>query len=92
MDSVGIGELPDADQFNDVGAHTFGHIAEKMNGLAVPQMESLGLGKIEKLKGVSSEVEAAAHYGKMAEVSVGKDTSTGHWEIMGLKVTTPFNT
>ncbi|MBP1933531.1 phosphopentomutase [Ammoniphilus resinae] len=92
LDSVGIGELPDADQFNDRGAHTLGHIAEKMERLHVPHLERLGLGKIAPLQGVSAEVSAMAYYGKMAEISVGKDTSTGHWEIMGLHVKTPFPT
>ncbi|MEW9669659.1 phosphopentomutase [Ammoniphilus sp. 3BR4] len=92
LDSVGIGELPDADKFGDKGAHTLGHIAEKMNGLNIPHMQALGLGNIEALQGVEAPSETKAHYGKMAEVSVGKDTSTGHWEIMGLKVSTPFNT
>lgn len=92
MDSVGIGELPDASEFNDVGAHTLGHIAEKMNGLSIPHLASLGLGKIENLQGVSATDRSQAYYGKMTEASVGKDTSTGHWEIMGLKVTTPYKT
>lgn len=92
LDSVGIGELPDAPEFNDEGAHTLGHIAEKMNGLEVPHLEELGLGHIEPIQGISSQNKPSAHYGKMAEVSIGKDTSTGHWEIMGLKVSTPFNT
>ncbi|RKD25635.1 phosphopentomutase [Ammoniphilus oxalaticus] len=92
LDSVGIGELPDADRFGDRGAHTLGHIAEEMGGLAVPHLERLGLGHIESVLGVSAEHPAAAHFGKMAEVSAGKDTSTGHWEMMGLKVETPFQT
>lgn len=92
LDSVGIGELPDAHDFNDKGAHTLGHIAEKMNGLKVPHLEQLGLGHIEPIEGVSTQYKPLSHYGKMAEVSVGKDTSTGHWEIMGLKVSTPFHT
>ncbi|RXT13830.1 phosphopentomutase [Ammoniphilus sp. CFH 90114] len=92
LDSVGIGELPDADQFGDKGSHTLGHIAEKMNGLKVPNMQALGLGNIEPLLGIEALAAPQAHYGKMAEVSVGKDTSTGHWELMGLKVSTPFHT
>jgi len=92
LDSVGIGELPDANKFNDRGAHTLGHIAEIMEHLHVPHLEQLGLGKIAPLQGVSEDVSAMAFYGKMAEISVGKDTSTGHWEIMGLHVRTPFPT
>jgi phosphopentomutase len=92
LDSVGIGELPDAAEYNDTGAHTLGHIAQKMNGLTVPNMASFGLGRIEKLQGVPAEENPAGYFGKMKEISVGKDTSTGHWEIMGLEVKTPFKT
>jgi len=92
MDSVGIGELPDAHQFNDQGAHTLGHIAEKMKGLHLPHLQKLGLGNIEEVQGVSASPSPMAFYGKMKEASVGKDTMTGHWEIMGLKVDVPFRT
>ncbi|WP_040951273.1 phosphopentomutase [Gorillibacterium massiliense] len=91
LDSVGIGEQPDAPGFGDAGAHTLGHIAEKVRGFAVPHMQALGLGNIEKLQGVAAVEKPAAYYGKMQEVSVGKDTMTGHWEIMGLKINVPFN-
>lgn len=89
MDSVGIGEAPDADKFNDVGSHTLGHIASTV-GLNVPNMERLGLGKIAKLEGVSSDIETIGYYTKLQEQSVGKDTMTGHWELMGLNIQTPF--
>ncbi|WP_338470156.1 phosphopentomutase [Niallia sp. XMNu-256] len=92
MDSVGIGEAPDADKFGDKGAHTLGHIAEKMNGLHMPNMEKLGLGAIEEIKGIPKATTPLAYYTKMQEASSGKDTMTGHWEIMGLKVSTPFRT
>lgn len=92
MDSVGIGELPDANRFNDVGAHTLGHIAETVKGFALPYLQKLGLGNIAPLQHVEAVAHPAAHYGKMNEISIGKDTSTGHWEIMGLHVSTPFNT
>jgi phosphopentomutase len=91
LDSVGIGELPDAARFGDTGAHTLGHIAEHPGGLALPNMQKLGLGNIASLQGIPPEVSPQAYYGKMAEVSVGKDTMTGHWELMGLKVEIPFN-
>jgi phosphopentomutase len=84
LDSVGIGELPDADRFNDVGAHTLLHISQHQHGLNVPQLQRLGLGNIERLEGVSP-VSNPAFYGKMVEISKGKDTTTGHWEMMGLK-------
>lgn len=92
MDSVGIGELPDADKFNDVGSHTLGHIAETVKGFSLPNLQKMGLGNIAPLPHVEAVASPNAHYGKMNEISVGKDTSTGHWEIMGLHVSTPFNT
>ena len=90
LDSVGIGEAPDAANFGDVGSHTLGHIAEKMNGLTMPHMESFGLANIEPLQGLQATDKPKAFYGKMQEASVGKDTMTGHWEIMGLNIDKPF--
>ncbi|PRS80241.1 MULTISPECIES: phosphopentomutase [unclassified Bacillus (in: firmicutes)] len=90
MDSVGIGEAPDAADFNDVGADTLGHIAEKMNGLHMPNMAKLGLSHIKEIKGIPADEKPLAYYGKMQEASNGKDTMTGHWEIMGLYIDTPF--
>lgn len=92
MDSVGIGELPDASKFRDEGAHTLGHIAERVEGFRLPNLEKLGLGNIAPLRNVPAAAAPLAHYGKMQEISMGKDTTTGHWEIMGLHVSTPFNT
>ncbi|MFD2371850.1 phosphopentomutase [Brevibacillus sp. GCM10020057] len=92
MDSVGIGELPDAPRFHDEGAHTLGHIAERVEGFRLPNLEKLGLGNIAPLNNVPPAATPLAHYGKMQEISMGKDTTTGHWEIMGLHVSTPFNT
>jgi len=91
LDSVGIGEAPDADRFGDRGAHTLGHIAETA-GLRTPNLQKLGLGNIAELKGLPPVENPLAKYGKMAEVSAGKDTMTGHWELMGLKIDTPFHT
>lgn len=90
MDSVGIGEAPDAANFGDEGSDTLGHIAEKMNGLTMPNMESLGLSNIRELKGIAKAEQPKAFYGMMQEASVGKDTMTGHWEIMGLNIDKPF--
>ncbi|MEI3598446.1 MULTISPECIES: phosphopentomutase [unclassified Oceanobacillus] len=92
MDSVGIGEAPDAEKYNDVGANTLGHIAEHMDGLHMPNMEKLGLGNIHELRGIGPVEKPLAHYTKMQEASAGKDTMTGHWEIMGLYIDTPFRT
>ncbi len=92
LDSVGIGEAPDADKFGDAGANTLGHIAEEMNGLQMQNMEKLGLGKLGQFKGIENVQAPLAHYGKMEEASNGKDTMTGHWEIMGLHIDTPFRT
>ncbi len=92
MDSVGIGEAPDAEKFNDVGAHTLGHIADHMNGLNMPNMEKLGLGNIEAVKGVRAQAVPKAYFTKMEEASNGKDTMTGHWELMGLNIQQPFQT
>ncbi|WP_144476591.1 phosphopentomutase [Cytobacillus oceanisediminis] len=90
MDSVGIGEAPDAEKFGDKGSHTLGHIGEKMNGLNMPNMGKLGLSNIEEIKGISPAAKTMAFYTKMQEASNGKDTMTGHWEIMGLNIQTPF--
>ncbi|MED3571781.1 phosphopentomutase [Cytobacillus praedii] len=90
MDSVGIGEAPDAEKFGDKGADTLGHIAEKMNGLKMPNMGKLGLSNIREIKGVEKAEKPLAFFTKMQEASNGKDTMTGHWEIMGLNIQTPF--
>ncbi|SES81852.1 phosphopentomutase [Oceanobacillus limi] len=92
MDSVGIGEAPDAEKFNDKGADTLGHIAERMNGLQMPTMGKLGLSNIREIKGIEKAEKPMAYYTKMQEASNGKDTMTGHWEIMGLHIEQPFRT
>jgi phosphopentomutase len=92
LDSVGIGELPDAGDYGDKGSHTLGHIALKVPGLALPNLRRLGLGNIAPLANWEPEVSPQGYHGKMAEVSVGKDTMTGHWELMGLRIDTPFRT
>ncbi|NGZ77577.1 phosphopentomutase [Saccharibacillus alkalitolerans] len=90
MDSVGIGEAPDAAEFDDFGVDTFGHIAREMGGLNMPNMAKLGLSNIEEVQGVPKADAPLAYYTKMQEASRGKDTMTGHWEIMGLYIDTPF--
>jgi phosphopentomutase len=90
LDSVGIGELPDAAAFGDVGSHTLGSMARVVGGLKIPNMEEMGLGNIAILDGVLPQTEPTAIYGKMAEISAGKDTTTGHWELMGIELQQPF--
>mgnify|MGYP001174092873 CR=1 FL=1 len=92
LDSVGIGEAPDAAKFGDVGADTLGHIAEHRNGLHMPNMGELGLSNIREIKGITKAENPLAHYTKMEEKSNGKDTMTGHWELMGLYIESPFQT
>lgn len=92
LDSVGIGALPDAPAFGDEGVHTLGHIAEHRGGLNMPNFAKLGLGNISPLQGVPAAERPAASYGKMAEVSAGKDTTVGHWELMGIFTEEPFKT
>ena len=89
MDSVGIGEAPDAEKFGDVGSDTLGHIAKEA-GITIPHLEKLGLGTIKPLHEVKAIKEHDGYATKLEEVSVGKDTMTGHWEIMGLNIQTPF--
>ncbi|MEC9397283.1 MAG: phosphopentomutase [Myxococcota bacterium] len=92
LDSVGVGELPDAADFGDVGAHTLGHIAEVVDGFDMPNMRSLGLGNIDTLPQLAAAASPNANWGKMTEVSLGKDTTTGHWEFVGLIMEEPFRT
>lgn len=90
MDSVGIGEAPDAAQFDDFDVDTFGHIAKERGGLKMPNMGKLGLSNIREIQGIDKADQPLAYYTKMQEKSAGKDTMTGHWEIMGLYIDTPF--
>ena len=92
LDSVGIGELPDAYKFGDEGSNTLVNTAKAVGGLNVPNLESFGLGKIGDIPGVSKGVDAKAFYGKMIEASAAKDTTSGHWEIMGVITEKPFPT
>ncbi|MTI84128.1 MAG: phosphopentomutase [Firmicutes bacterium] len=90
MDSVGIGELPDAAQYNDSGSNTLANCARAVGGLELPNLARLGLGNIEEITGVPPVQKPAAAYGKMAEQSAGKDTTTGHWELAGILLCSPF--
>ena len=90
MDSVGIGHAPDAAKFNDEGANTLGHIESTAGLIHCPTLHSLGLANIADIK--TDETPVMGAYGKMEEVSTGKDTTSGHWEMMGHPVTVPFPT
>lgn len=92
MDSVGIGELPDASRYGDEGSNTLGNIAKTQHGLHLPVMEKLGLGCIAPLDGVKCVDVPQAFYGKMAELSLGKDTTSGHWEMAGVPLFQSFPT
>ena len=92
LDSVGIGQAPDAEKYNDVGADTLGNIAKYKKGLHLPNLEKLGLGNIKEVEGVNKVTDPKSHHTKMEEASVGKDTMTGHWEMMGLRIEQPFQT
>jgi phosphopentomutase len=92
LDSVGIGELPDAYKFGDEGSNTLVNTARAVGGLKIPNLECFGLGKIEDITGVSKDVEEKAFHGKMIEASAAKDTTSGHWEIMGVITEKPFPT
>src|SRR5438309_3486375 len=84
LDSAGIGEMPDAKLYGDQGSNTIGNTAKFAGGIRVPNLAKLGLGRIAPLMGVDAEPHPSAFWGKMAEASPGKDTTTGHWEMAGV--------
>ncbi len=92
LDAVGAGELPDADQYGDVGSNTLGNVAAAVGGLDLPNLEALGLGNVEPLEGCPPQPGAPAIAGRLLERSKGKDTTTGHWELMGVVTATAFPT
>ncbi|MDZ4773452.1 MAG: phosphopentomutase [Planctomycetota bacterium] len=83
LDSLGVGAMPDAAQFGDVGAHTLDHLVEAAGGLDVPRLSALGLGSIDGVHSVTKSRSPEGAFGRARESSPGKDTSTGHWEMMG---------
>ena len=91
LDSVGMGELPDAAEYGDVGSNTLGNIAKKV-GLKLPNMRELGLGNIYGMDGVQPVYSPKGCFGRLAEISKGKDTTTGHWEMIGIISRYPFPT
>jgi phosphopentomutase len=90
LDSLGVGALPDAERFGDAGAHTLDHLVQATGGLDAPRLLELGLGLIPGVTALTRPVSAAGAYGRCREVSVGKDTSTGHWEMMGCPLERAF--
>jgi len=90
MDSVGAGSTPDAARYGDDGADTLGHTAEAVGGADLPTLGSFGLGNIVSMRGVPPAVRPLGAWGKCAELSAGKDTSTGHWELAGLRIERAF--
>ncbi len=92
LDGVGIGALPDAMDYGDPDAATLQHVAQAVGGLDLPQLEQLGLGRIESITGVADTSAPTACWGKMMEKSPGKDSVTGHWELAGVVLEEPFST
>jgi phosphopentomutase len=90
LDGVGIGELPDAGDYGDRGAHTLRHVAEAVSGLALPNLERLGLGRVAPVPGVRALAAPEGAGGVMRERSAGKDSTTGHWEMAGIVLERPF--
>jgi len=92
LDGVGAGALPDADKYGDVGSNSLSNTARVLGGIDLPNMGEIGLGNITPIEGVPPRAETRGAYGKCAEISKGKDSVTGHWELMGIEVSTPFPT
>ncbi len=90
MDSVGIGHAVDAAKFGDEGSNTLGHIESTAGQIHCPNLKSIGLGRIADIADTGESIKGA--FGRMAELSTGKDTTSGHWEMMGHPVTVPFPT
>lgn len=92
IDSLGAGAMPDAAEYGDAGTDTLGHISESVDSFVIPNLQKLGMANLHPLKQVEAVETPLAHYGKLREASTGKDTMTGHWEMMGLHITKPFKT
>lgn len=92
IDSVGIGELPDSEKFGDKNVNTLGNIVKEYSDIKIPNMRKLGIGNIDEAYFIESEKSPIGAFGKCAELSQGKDTTTGHWEMTGVLVETPFKT
>ncbi len=92
LDSLGVGAMPDSDRYGDVGVDTLGHISESVDSFQIPNLQKLGLANLHPIKQVSPVEQPWAKYCKLREKSNGKDTMTGHWELMGLYTEKPFKT
>ncbi len=90
MDSVGMGELPDAEKYKDKGSNTLGNISRSIEGFSLPHLQKLGLGNIDGMSGFTKDPNPSGSFARMAEVSAGKDTTTGHWELSGIILKKPF--
>src|ERR1044072_244348 len=92
LDAVGVGALPDAAEYGDEGSDTLGNVARAVGGLDLPNLEQFGLGNVEELEGCPPQPHAPALAGRLVERSKGKDTPTGHWELMGIVTPEPMPT
>lgn len=92
MDSLGVGSMSDSPEFGDVGVNTLGHISQSVDSFHMPNLQKMGMANLTPLKQVEPVEKSLGYYGKLNEKSRGKDTMTGHWEMMGLEVTKPFKT
>ncbi|MFN2371692.1 MAG: phosphopentomutase, partial [Candidatus Krumholzibacteriia bacterium] len=92
LDGLGVGGAPDADRYGDQGSDTLGNMAAVTGGLDVPNLARLGLGNVHAIAGVVPAAAPLAAWGRLQEVSAGKDSTTGHWELMGLVIAEPFPT
>jgi phosphopentomutase len=90
LDGVGVGEAPDAARWGDTGSNSIGNVARAVGGLRVPNLERMGLGNVVEAPGVAPNASALAHYGRMKPAAAGKDSTIGHWELMGCVVSSPL--
>lgn len=92
LDSLGVGALPDAESYGDAGTDTLGHISQEMDAFDIPNLQKIGMANLHPLKQVEPVEKPLGYYSYLHEASTGKDTMTGHWEMMGLHITKPFRT
>ena len=92
LDSLGVGAMPDSPEYGDVGVDTLGHISESVERLDIPNLAKLGIGNLHPLRQVPAADKPLGYYCVLSEKSKGKDTMTGHWEMMGVHTTKPFVT